>query len=167
MLGSISINAGVSKCPARKAICSSVGCRGSSWSKKLLEAMLGASRVFLGLMEVFTDPSPCLSPPLVNRAAHIHLQPSPIPPNKAVIPLLWRDRLSHSLSCIIDTSTTANMLLMDFFFFFKCPTETQFQNIFAKYQVLNLHLERLSETEDYFCPSSPLLHTYHKGLLTP
>lgn len=116
MLGSISINAGVSKCPARKAICSSVGCQGSSWSKKLSEVMLGASCVFLDLMEIFTDPSPCLSPPLVNRAAHIHLQPSPIPPDKPVVSLLQRDRLSHSLSLIIDTSTTANMLLMDFFF---------------------------------------------------
>lgn len=46
MLGSISINAGVSKCPARKAICSSVGCRESSWSKKLSEVILGASCVF-------------------------------------------------------------------------------------------------------------------------
>lgn len=115
MLGSISINAGVSKCPARKAICSSVGCQGSSWSKKLSEVMLGASCVFLDLMEIFTDPSLCLSPPLVNRAARIHLQPSPSPPDRPVISLLWRDRLSHSLSLIIDTSTTANMLLMDFF----------------------------------------------------
>lgn len=139
MLGSISINAGVSKCPARKAICSSVGCHESSWSKKLSEVILGASCVFLDLMEIFTDPSPCLSPPLVNRAAHIRLQPSPIPPDKPVITLLWRDRLSHSLSLIIDTSTTENMLLMDFFY---CPTETQFQNILAKYQFLNLHLER-------------------------
>lgn len=117
MLGSVSINAGVSKCPARKAICSSVGCQGSSWSKKLSEVMLGASCVFLDLMEIFTDPSLWLSPPLVNRAAHIHLQPSPFPPDRPVISLLWRDRLSHSLSLIIDISTTANTLLMDFFFF--------------------------------------------------
>lgn len=115
MLGSISIKAGVSKCPARKAICSSVGCQESSWSKKLSEVILGASCVFLDLMEIFTDPSPCLSPQLVNRAAHIHLQPSPFPPYKPVITLLWRDRLSHSLSLIIDTSTTEDMLLMDFF----------------------------------------------------
>lgn len=46
MLGSISIKAGVSKCPARKAICSSVGCQESSWSKKLSEVILGASCVF-------------------------------------------------------------------------------------------------------------------------
>lgn len=115
MLGSISINAGVSKCPARKAICSSVGCQESSWSKKLSEVILGASCVFLDLMEIFTDPSPCLSPPLVNRAVHIHLQPSPFPPDKPVITLLWRDRLSHSLSLITDTSTTEDMSLMDFF----------------------------------------------------
>lgn len=115
MLGSISINAGVSKCPARKAICSSVGCQESSWSKKLSEVILGASCVFLDLMEIFTDPSPCLSPPLVNRAVHIHLQPSPFPPDKPVITLLWRDRFSHSLSLITDTSTTEDMSLMDFF----------------------------------------------------
>ena len=73
MLGSISINAGVSKCPARKAICSSVGRRGSSWSKKPSEVMLGASCVFLDLMENLTDPSPHLSSPLAKRG---HTKPS-------------------------------------------------------------------------------------------
>lgn len=95
MLGSISINAGVSKCPARKAICSSVGCQGSSWSKKLSEVMLGASCVFLDLMETFTDPSPCLNPPLVNRAAHIHFPPSPITPDKPVISLVERQAFTQ------------------------------------------------------------------------
>lgn len=113
MLGSISINAGVSKCPARKAICSSVGRQGSSWSKKPSEVMLGASCVFLDLMENSTDPLPRLSSPLVSKAAHIHLQPSPLPPSP-VFGLLWGVSPSHSPSFGIDILTTTNTLLMDF-----------------------------------------------------
>lgn len=88
MLGSISINAGVSKCPARKAICSSVGCQGSSWSKKPSEVMLGASCVFLDLMGNLTDPWPHLSPPFANKAAHVHLQPSPFRPHRPGIAVM-------------------------------------------------------------------------------
>lgn len=113
MLGSISINAGVSKCPARKAICSSVGWQGSSWSKKPSEVMLGASCVFLDLMENLTDPSPPLSSPLVNKAARSRVQPSALPPPRPGIGPLWRASPPHSLSFIIDCLTTTNTLLMD------------------------------------------------------
>lgn len=80
MLGSVSINAGVSTCPARKAICSSVGRPRSSWCEKPSEVTLGASSVFLDLMENLTDPSPRLSSALVNSAARTCLRPSPSPP---------------------------------------------------------------------------------------
>lgn len=115
MLGSISINAGVSKCPARKAICSSVGRQGSSWSKKPSEVMLGASCVFLDLMENLTDPSPHLSSPLANKAVHIHLQPSPFCPHGPGIAVLWRVSPPHRLGFMIDILTITNTLLMDFF----------------------------------------------------
>lgn len=114
MLGSISINAGVSKCPARKAICSSVGRQGSSWSKKPSEVMLGASCVFLDLMENLTDPSPHLSSPLANNAAHIHLQPSPFRPHGPGIAVLGRVSPPHSLGFLISVLTTTNTLLMGF-----------------------------------------------------
>lgn len=115
MLGSISINAGVSKCPARKAICPSVGRQGSSWSKKPSEVMLGASCVFLDLMENLTDLLPHLSPPLANKAAHIHLQPSPFHPHGPGIAVLWRASPPHNLAFVIDILTTTNTLLMGFF----------------------------------------------------
>lgn len=114
MLGSISINAGVSKCPARKAICSSVGRQGSSWSKKPSEVMLGASCVFLDLMENLTDPSPHLSSPLANNAAHIHLQPSPFRPHGPGIAVLGRVSPPHSMGFLISVLTTTNTLLMGF-----------------------------------------------------
>lgn len=75
MLGPISINAGVSKGPASKAICSSVGRQASSWSKKPSEVTVGASCVFLDLMENLTAPSSHLSSLLAKKAAQIHLQP--------------------------------------------------------------------------------------------
>lgn len=115
MLGSISINAGVSKCPARKAICSSVGHQGSSWSKKPSEVMLGASCVFLDLMENLTDPSPHLSSPLANSAAHIHLQPFPFRPHRPGIAVLGRVSPPHSLGFLINILTTTNTLLIGFF----------------------------------------------------
>lgn len=121
MLGSISINAGVSKCPARKAICSSVGCQGSSWSRKPSEVMLGASCVFLDLMENLTDPSPHLSSALVNKAAHIY-QLSPLP---TLITLLGRRLLFIQPELGIDILTT-DTLLMDFLM--PCRSSTIWQH---------------------------------------
>lgn len=115
MLGSISINARVSKCPARKAICSSVGRQGSSWSKKPSEVMLGASCVFLDLMENLTDPSPHLSSPLAKRG---HTNPSSALSSSS--PQAWHHSLEGSQPstqpelhnrCV----TTPNTLFMDFF----------------------------------------------------
>lgn len=114
VLGSISINAGVSRCPAGKAICSSVGRQGSSWSKKPSEVMLGASCIFLDLMENLTDPWLRLSSLLASEAAQIHLQPSPLPPHRPGISLSWGVSPPHSLSCIRDILTTTNTLFMDF-----------------------------------------------------
>lgn len=115
MLGSISINAGVSKCPARKAICSSVGRQGSSWSEKPSKVMLGASCVFLDLMENLTDTSPHVSSPLANKAAQIPSHPSPLPPHRPGSALLWRVSPPHSLGFVIDILMITHTLLMDVF----------------------------------------------------